>query len=61
MCLREGRQGIDYYFNFYNEERPHQSLNYMTPAEVYFKDLAKDKRKMFTSLSSETRTADPKV
>jgi putative transposase len=24
------------YFAFYNEERPHQSLGYATPAEVYF-------------------------
>jgi putative transposase len=24
------------YFDFYNHERPHQSLNYMTPSEVYF-------------------------
>jgi putative transposase len=36
QCVSEGRRGIDYYFNLYNHERPHQSLNYMTPAEVYF-------------------------
>jgi putative transposase len=23
------------YFRFYDEERPHQSLGYRTPAEVY--------------------------
>lgn len=28
--------GLDSYFRFYNEERPHQSLGYATPAEVYF-------------------------
>ena len=38
--VSEGRRGIDYYFNFYNHERPHQSLNYMTPAEVYFQRAA---------------------
>lgn len=27
------------YFNFYNNERLHQSLNYKTPAEVYFQSL----------------------
>ena len=32
----EGRQGINSYFGFYNDSRPHQSLNYQTPAEVYF-------------------------
>jgi len=27
--------GLDRYFGFYNDERPHQSLDYRTPAEVY--------------------------
>ncbi len=27
--------GLVAYFGFYNEERPHQSLDYRTPAEVY--------------------------
>src|SRR3990172_4102214 len=31
---REARQGIGRYLNFYNHERPHQSLDYLTPAEV---------------------------
>lgn len=34
---RQARQGIDNYINFYNYERVHQSLDYQTPAEVYFK------------------------
>jgi putative transposase len=32
---REARQGIGHYLTFYNYERPHQSLGYFTPAEVY--------------------------
>lgn len=28
--------GLANYFWFYNEERPHQSLNYRTPAELHF-------------------------
>jgi len=28
------------YFEFYNFERPHQSLNKKTPAEIYFGELA---------------------
>ncbi len=33
---RRARQGIGAYLSFYNLERPHQSLDYCTPAQVYF-------------------------
>lgn len=33
---REARQGLTHYFEFYDHERPHQSLDYRTPADVYF-------------------------
>jgi putative transposase len=29
------RQGMESYFSFYNNERPHQSLKYKTPTEIY--------------------------
>jgi len=32
----EVEAGLQRYFHFYNHERPHQSLGYKTPAEVYF-------------------------
>ena len=32
----ETRNGLNEYFQFYNEKRRHQSLNYLTPKEVYF-------------------------
>ena len=32
---RDARAGIGRYLTYYNNERPHQSLGYMTPAEVY--------------------------
>lgn len=32
---REARLNLGSYFTFYNEERPHQSLGYATPWEVY--------------------------
>jgi len=31
----EGRQGINSYCGFYNDDRLHQALQYRTPAEVY--------------------------
>lgn len=34
--VAEIRAGIDEYFKFYNYRRPHQSLDYRTPAEVHF-------------------------
>jgi len=32
---RDARISLGNYFRFYNTERPHQSLGYRTPAEVY--------------------------
>ena len=32
---RHARQGLTRYLEFYNHERPHQALNYRTPAELY--------------------------
>jgi len=33
---REARQALTCYFEFYNYERPHQALDYLIPAEMYF-------------------------
>jgi putative transposase len=33
---KEARQYLTLYFEFYNHQRIHQSLNYQTPAQVYF-------------------------
>jgi putative transposase len=32
---KEARQQLSQYFEFYNHQRPHQALEYLTPAEVY--------------------------
>ncbi len=32
---RDARVGLGNYLNFYNTERPHQTLGYRTPAEVF--------------------------
>lgn len=33
---KEARYGLTAYFDFYNNDRLHQSLEYVTPAEIYF-------------------------
>ena len=33
--VKDVRHALLKYFKFYNDERPHQSLDYKTPAEVY--------------------------
>ena len=32
---QEARKGIREYMEFYNNERPHQSLGYKTPSQIY--------------------------
>lgn len=34
--FKELKKGLKNYFQFYNDERVHQGLNYQTPAEVYY-------------------------
>ena len=36
--IREAVEGLRRYFDFYNNERLHQSLEYRTPATLYFSD-----------------------
>ncbi len=36
LCgVKEAYKALKEYFNFYNNERPHQSLNGQTPAAIY--------------------------
>jgi putative transposase len=46
--MNDARNNIANYFRFYNERRPHQSLNYQTPEEVYHQDktLKKESQKL---------------
>ncbi|GAC1651260.1 MAG: hypothetical protein NVS4B9_41880 [Ktedonobacteraceae bacterium] len=34
---KEARQQLNRYFEFYNQQRPHQALDYQVPADVYFR------------------------
>ena len=34
--VRECREGLSAYWSHYNEGRPHQSLDYHTPGELYY-------------------------
>ncbi len=36
QTMQEAWHGLHRYFAFYNRDRPHQALGYLTPAEVYF-------------------------
>lgn len=36
QSFREAKESLTEYLNFYNQKRIHQSLNYLTPTEVYF-------------------------
>jgi putative transposase len=33
--LKEARERIGWYFDFYNDERPHKALGYQTPSRFY--------------------------
>ncbi len=34
--LKECKNSVKKYFNFYNQQRFHQSLKYLTPDEIYY-------------------------
>jgi putative transposase len=43
---KQARQSLSQYINFYNQERPHQALDYRTPAAIY--------RQIATSTQTQT-------
>jgi putative transposase len=48
---REARSGLARYFHFYNFERPHQALDYQTPAQVY---AIKNQAMLYSTLRKES-------
>ena len=51
---REARISLREYFRFYNTSRPHQSLGYRTPAEVYASDVENTCTNVVESLVTNT-------
>ena len=60
---RDDRVGIGDYFRFYNTERPHQALDYPTPAEVFASiPVEATHGSMVEALTLDTlRTAEPNL
>jgi len=55
---REARAGIGEYFRFYNTERPHQALDYRTPAQVF---ASIPVQATHGGMIQSLRTADPNL
>ena len=45
--IEELRKQINKFIYFYNYQRPHQSLNYKTPSQIYYNDDKRRKRIRF--------------
>jgi putative transposase len=60
---RDARSSLANYFHFYNVERPHQSLGYRTPAEVFAPTLIESANiHMVESLTTQPlRRAEPEL
>jgi putative transposase len=52
--IKELKKAIKAYIKFYNHKRWHQSLDYNTPAHVYFGEKNKEFMDMWTSPSDQT-------
>jgi len=47
--VQQIRNAIDTYINHYNNQRPHQALNYHTPVDIYDLKRVPTKRELFDS------------
>ena len=58
---REARHGIGGYMEFYNKRRPHQSLEYRRPAELYFGMSDKTRRTITKKKGGETTLKEAQI
>jgi putative transposase len=60
---RDAKIGLGNYCRFYNNERPHQSLGYRTPAEVFIPSVADGFTSILVEVTQggmvESLTTDP--
>ena len=57
---RQAKTGLDAYFHFYNNQRPHQALGYRTPAEVFNEEsVESDEQSTEMRWSPTEALADP--
>jgi len=54
--VKEARDPISEYVKFYNTQRPHQSLDYETPAKVHFDGIKEDPVDMMEKFSTFPHT-----
>jgi hypothetical protein len=66
MAMRQELIEIGKYFHFYNTERPHQTLGYKTPAEVFSSNPVEntcvgvvESRKLAVYTTNQVRMAGP--
>jgi len=55
---RQARSGLSSYFDFYNHRRVHQSLDYRTPAEIYFQTASARQKQTTVIQSTLTRKGE---
>jgi Zn-finger nucleic acid-binding protein len=52
--VQDAKDGIRKYFEYYNDERQHQSLGYRTPAEVFFSGVLKQTDLSYSRIKPST-------
>ncbi len=55
--IREAVDGLRRYFDFYNYERLHQSLEYRTPATLYFSERKTGKGEVVNTIEMTGKTS----